>query len=304
MSNPLTSLILMALTAVSLAACGLAVARIHRGRVLGRPGAAGTQNLLLGVILAGTLGLFAYRWLGDGGRWQPLGSHLDGLILISALLTGTLLYVQNRARLFGLSAFGLPVLALLLGWAVCASAWTYRPFALDTLHPVWQAMHLGGVYLGTLGCALAAVAGGMFLYVQRRLKRKDDLGSLGRLASLEALEAVLIHAATLGFGLLTLGLVAGLVIISEDRTGLTGGFFPLKVALAVTAWLVYAVLMNLRWATGFRGARAAWLSITGLTLLLATYAAVTALPTASHPSGAPGAGQPRAVVSPLDGGGG
>src|SRR5690606_12443076 len=130
-----------------------------------------------------------------------------------------ILFIQARPRLFGLSAFALPLLVLILAWAICASAWTYRPFDLQTLHPVWRAVHLGGVYLGTLSAAVAAIAGGMYLYVRSRLKRKAGLTSAVRLASLETLESLNIRAATLGFLLLTVGLASGAVILSDEGAG-------------------------------------------------------------------------------------
>jgi len=46
--------------------------------------------------------------------------------------------------------------------------------------------------------------------------------------------------------------------------------------LAASVWLIYAVVMNTRHTATFRGARAAWLSILGLVLLLATFGIVPA----------------------------
>jgi ABC-type uncharacterized transport system permease subunit len=276
-ANPLTSSVLVVLTLLSLAACGVAVARL-RGSPERAASLAGVQAWLVGVIGIACAGLFAYRWLFVHGRWQPLAAHVDGLLLIAALLAGVVLFVQARPRLFGLSAFALPLLSLILAWAICAAAWTYRPFSIETLHPVWKGAHLGGVYLGTLSSVVAAVAGGMYLFVQSRLKRKVDPVGRRPLASLETLEGLIIRGATLGFVLLTVGLIAGAVILIEDGSAAGEAFLVTKIVLACVAWLVYAVLMNVRYTSSFRGARAAWLSIAGLTLLLATYAIVTALP--------------------------
>ena len=136
-------------------------------------------------------------------------------------------------------------------------------------------MHLAGVYLGTLGCAVAAVAGAMYLFVERQLKAKRNPRGLLRLASLERLERLIVQSATLGFALLTLGLVSGVVIL-WDRHDLAGWWASPKVLLATAAWAVYALVMNVRIATMFRGRRAAWLAIGGLVLLLGVYGIVTA----------------------------
>lgn len=277
MANPFTSSILALLTALSLAAFGATAARLRRPEAPQAVRYARLSATLVALVGAAAAGLFVYRWLGPNGRWQPLAAHVDGLLLIAALFAGAIVFIQARPRLVGLSGFALPLLTLILAWGICASAWTYHPFDLQTLHPVWLAVHLTGVYLGTLSSALSAVAGGMYLFVQGRLKHKLTLGAPGGFASLETLEMLIVRSATLGFVLLTLGLASGVVILTADGSGVIGGYMPWKIGLAAAAWLVYAVLMNVRYATAFRGRRAAWLSIAGLVLLLATYGVVTSI---------------------------
>ncbi len=242
------------------------------------PGAAGNRWVsgLVVLVGAGSAGLLGGRMATSETAWNPLVAHVDGLLLIAALLAVIGWFVQRRPKLAGMAAFYLPLLTLILAWAVCASAWTYRPFGVDTLHPVWQAVHLAGVYLGTLGSAVAAVAGAMYLFVERQFKAKRNPTALMRVASLERLERLIVQSATLGFALLTLGLVSGVVIL-WDRADLDAGWWASpKVLLATAAWAVYAVVMNVRTATMFRGRRAAWLAIGGLVLLLGVYGLVTA----------------------------
>ncbi len=276
MNHPIISILLSVLAALSIAAEVLALRRLRRAEPT-----AGEDRAQRGIVVAVAVGagtVFAYRYV-SSGQWQPLTAHLDGLLLISALLAITIAFIQTRPRLFGLSAFGLPLLTLMLAWGVCSAAWTYRPFNLDTLHPVWMGFHLTCVYLGTLCAAVAAIAGGMFLYVQRRLKQKRDLPGLGKLASLERLELLIIQTASLGFTILTLALITGLILLIDQPGGLPAGWWlDPKIVLATAAWLVYAVVMNVRYATTFRGQRAAWLSIAGFVLLLLAYGIVTSMP--------------------------
>ncbi|MCE9590885.1 MAG: cytochrome c biogenesis protein [Planctomycetes bacterium] len=297
MDNPLITAALVVLTLLSLAASGLALRRLFArssGRIATR-----AEQLLITACSLGLLAVFLYRKIQMGPGWQPLEAHVDGLVLIGLLFGVVILFLQQRPRLGGLDAFGLPLLTVILAWSVCASAWTYRAFDLNTLHPVWMAVHLAGVYMGTLSSAVAAIAGGTFLYVQHRLRSKQNIADTGRLANLESLESLIIRTATIGFALLTLGLLAGLVIQTgggaASRLG-PGWWHSPKVLLAVLAWAVYAVVMNVRFGSAFRGARAAWLSIFGLVLLLATYGVVTALPNArddARPTRAPSSETPR-----------
>ncbi len=276
MEQPITSLSLMALTAVCLAASVAALRGLRRREARATRGVTAAMTLLV----VGSAVLLGARWWHAGELFQPLHAHVDGLLLITMLLGAALLFLRWRPRMLTVSAFGLPLLVLLYAWAVCAAAWTYRPFKLETLTPVWSWLHLIGVYVGTLCFVIGAVAAAAYLYVHHRIKRKDDPGSIGRLPPLETLEHLVIRSATLGFAILTVGLVGGIVVIAQhpDAIG-PNGWVIAKFALAGAVWLLYGLLINLRFATSFRGTRAAWLSIAGLVLLIMTYGLITALPT-------------------------
>lgn len=287
------TLSLAVLTLVSAAAAALALRRLGGVvRPAGRGGRAAdrvdsatgpvpwVRGLSLSVTI-GAAGVLGYRWSELGTAWG-LVAHVDGLLLIGGLLALTAWYVQTRPRLRGLAGFVLASVAFVLAWAVCAAAWTYHPFNLERLDPVWEALHLGGVYFGTLSAALAAAAGAMYLFVHRRLKGHKPPPAAGRLASLETLETLIVRCAALGFVLLTLGLIAGVVVIThvtgEDAQLGERWWMTPKILLAAGSWGLYAVLMNARRASTFRGSYAAWLSIAALVLLLSVYGVVTAFP--------------------------
>ncbi len=233
--------------------------------------------LLTGLCLVGGAGVFVYRLLEIHQQWQPLQAHVDGLLLIASLLAGMILYLQGIAHVRGFSVFALPMLALIFAWAICASSWTFEPFG--DIDSVWKAFHLGSVYAGMLFFAVGAIAGGMYLFVQRRLRKPQPGTTTRPLASLETIERLIIRAAAIGFSLLTIGLITGLVIVTSDPESKLGPswWYSPKVVLSAVVWLIYALVMNVKYTTHFRGARAAWLSITGLVLLLATFGIATAL---------------------------
>ena len=237
-------------------------------------------HLLLGGTTILCLAVFVYRVAVVHKAWVPVQAHVDGLLLIGLLLAPAIIYMQTRPKLFGLSLFALPLLSLILAWGVCATLWTYRPFNLDTFAPAWTVFHLGVTYVGLLGCGIGAAGGAMYLFVQGRLKAKAGLGQVNPMASLETLETLIIRAATLGFVLLTLSLISGLVMVTQsvETTSLGDAWWQSpKVWLAALSWVVYAVLINGRSFSRVRGNRAAWLAIAGLVLVLATYGAVEAI---------------------------
>lgn len=315
--DPPVTLALALLTLVSAAAAVLALRRLrgtvarsedHERSASDGGEAAGpvpwVRGLSMGVAI-GAAGVLAYRWLQGVAAWR-LVAHVDGLLLIGGLLALAAWYVQTRPRLRGLAGFVLAGVSFALAWAVCAAAWTYHPFNLERLDPVWEALHLGGVYLGTLSAVLATAAGAMYLFVHRRLKAHKPPPAAGRIASLETLETVIVRCSALGFILLTLGLVAGVVVITHiaDEHPRLGGPWWLspKIVLSAGAWALYAVLMNARRASAFRGAYAAWLSIAAMVLLLSVYAVVTVVPVGSAIDHAAAAGA-TAQDPPPEGGG-
>lgn len=273
-----TSLPLILATLASVAALVLAVRRTRQPA--GQSAPLWPVNSLLGLVMLLCLGALVYRVAVVHKAWVPVQAHVDGLLLIGVLLTPAILYIQSRPKLFGLSFFALPLLSLILLWGVCASLWTYRAFNLESFAPAWTVFHLAATYLGLLGCGLGAAGGAMYLFVQGRLKTKAGLGQVNPMASLETLETLIIRAATLGFVLLTLSLVSGLVMVtqSDGATSLGKDWWSSpKFWLASLAWIVYAVLINGRSFSTVRGRRAAWLAIAGLVLVLATYGAVEAI---------------------------
>lgn len=269
MTLSITTIVLSILTLLALVGSGLSLTLLMVPKIDARRRKC--LQVILPVIVFGSLGLFVYRLVWVHHTWQPLESHVDGLILINSLVAMTLCFLQTRKRMHSISAFVLPVLAFLLAWAICASAWTYQLFPIGD---IWTTVHRLGVYLGSVFYLIAAASGVMFLYVRSQLKFKRSPAMLDRLPSLEAIEQLIIHTATLGFALITLGLVSGVIIIASGPTMLGHGWwYSPKVVFATLAWLVYAVVMNVRYTKTFRGQRAAWLSIVGFILVLATFVA-------------------------------
>ncbi|HCD34186.1 MAG TPA: hypothetical protein DER01_17375 [Phycisphaerales bacterium] len=225
------------------------------------------------ILLAfGTAGVFLFRIFMVHQSWRPLTSHVDGLTLLVSLLCPTLIYLEKRGNARGVSFIGYPGVTFLLLWALCASRWTFRAFTPDTMMKV---VHLFAVYMGTLAVFISALYGGTYLFSERRLKRKENLGQSKQFASLETLERMIVVSSAVGFTFISLGLVTGLVSISALHEKMPSGWWHSpKIILAFAVWVIYALLFNVRHTIFFRGSRAAWLSLLGLLLLIMTFGAV------------------------------
>ena len=275
MHDTLTTIALVVLTCLASALSAVAIASLRRRA----PGGA-SQGLLWLLITIGCGALFLYRTLFVYESWQPLAAHVDGLLMLAALFGAAVLFLQSPSRLPGSAAFAGPLMVLLLLWAVCASRWTLVAFRIET---IVKSVHLATVYLGTLFFAVAAIAGAVFLHSQHRLRHKEAPTGRTPFDSLESIERLIVHSSALGLALLTIGLITGLVIVSTQREADPTWWINWKLVLTLAAWFIYAAVMNVRFATAFRGARAAWLSIAGVALLLATFGVSSALPSGAAP---------------------
>ena len=124
----------------------------------------------------------------------------------------------------------------------------------------WPHAH---VLLASGGLSLlgvAGLAGVLFLIEHRRLKAKRRIARRLPLPTLEALDRVNVAALALGFPLLTLGVLTGVIWLSTE-SGKLWTASPHETWSAL-AWAVYAVLVTARFGSR-QGARQAAVSAVG-----------------------------------------
>jgi len=191
-------------------------------------------------------------------QWLPIGDNFDALIWLGLLLAFFVIYVQRTGSLKALDWFILPVVILLMTCAAVFGRIEYQRYVNQT----WMNIHLFSCFAGAAGFAVAAASGAMYVLASARLRRKKASGNY--LASLERLERLTMTSVTLGFALLTIGIITGLVaLIGQGRPTQ-----PMKVVLAASVWVVYALVLHAPINPVFRGRRAAVLSVLGFVLMV------------------------------------
>jgi ABC-type uncharacterized transport system permease subunit len=121
----------------------------------------------------------------------------------------------------------------------------------------------------------------MYLLTSSRLRHKRGVPNQG-FGSLERLEHLTFTSVTLGFALLTIGMVTGLVWAIGTHGHSTLGpdwYRNPKVLLAFFAWVVYALVLHSPINPSFRGRKAALLSVVGFVLMIGTFVAAQFIPT-------------------------
>ncbi len=226
--------------------------------------------LYAGIILAAGVLLWhsAMR-----GSFAPLKDNFDALIWLGLLLALFLSYTQRVRPLRGLDWFVMPIIVLLL----VSAAVFGRAKPHEYVSSAWSWAHMVTAYGGALALSVAGAVGAMYLIANQRLRHKRT----APLGSLERLEHFTRVSVTLGFSLLTIGLVTGLVRALGSPHGNELG--PLwyrspKVWLAFGAWAVYALVLHAPINPTFRGRRAALLSVVGFILMVGVLIAVQFMP--------------------------
>ncbi len=217
--------------------------RMRRGAIWG---------LAIGALLHG----LAFATLHQAETPPPLTDLASAVSLMAWIAVLFMLALMSRLRVPGLVAavgplafLGVFVAALRLPHTVPAEA-----EAAAAAAGAWPHAH---VVLASAGIALlgvAGVAGLFFLSEHRRLKSNRPPAGLFRLPTLEALDRVNVVALAIGFPLLSLGVITGMLwIYSESGVFWTGAGHE---SWSVVAWAIYAGLVVARFIA-HQGARQA-----------------------------------------------
>ncbi|TET88106.1 MAG: c-type cytochrome biogenesis protein CcsB [Desulfobacteraceae bacterium] len=177
------------------------------------------------------------------------------------------LIFQVKFRLMVLGSFVAPLAAFLMIISY-AMPWVEGPVK-PVFKSLWLTVHVGTVFIGNGLFAIAFLAAIMYLIQEHQIKRKR-LGSVyTRLPSLATLDSINYYSLIYGFPFLTLGMITG-SIYAQYALGKYWQWDPKEVWSLVT-WLFYGALLHERLVVGWRGRRAALMSIICFCILIFTF---------------------------------
>jgi len=223
---------------------------------------------LRGPGLAGRLGTWGVRvgWLAQSAlliaqaidtEGFPWGTWAGALNLFVWLVVGAYLIwgCRPRYRLLGLAVMPLAVVLLVAAWAGGGTGAAARdePGAL-------LAIHVGLMLAGFAGLTLAAGMAALYLWQERRLKRRDSRLFRLRVPPLDSLDRLSARTTLVSLGVLTAGIAVGL-------TSFRRGDFDAAMVVTLGIWAATAIGLVLRRETGLRGRRFAVLLVTLLGLV-------------------------------------
>lgn len=195
---------------------------------------------------------------------------IEALSFIAWTLVGMYLLVEWRFKVYVLGSIVSPLaFAMLIITTIVPDSFFHVP---PMLRSVWFPIHVTFAFLGNAVFALAFAAGVMYLIQERQVKG-HHLGEIyKRLPSLEILDEINSVCLSIGFPLMTFGIITGFVW-SKAVWGTFLNLNPRAVS-SLISWSLYAALFTGRLTVGWRGRRAAVLAITGFSIMIVAYFAI------------------------------
>lgn len=224
------------------------------------------------ILLAG----FVFHTLYLGHQYYTLG--VQPVIGVKAALSffawtiiGAYLIFHLKFKLMILGSFITPLAACLM--IISATIPGGEVIVRPAFKSLWLTFHVAISFLGDGMFALAFIAAIMYLMQERQIKNKRFGSLYTRLPSLQTLDTINHYSLMYGFPFLTVGMVMG-AIYAQNILGTYWQWDPKEVWSLIT-WLFYAALLHARIGMGWRGRRAAIMSIIAFLVLIFAFVGVS-----------------------------
>jgi ABC-type transport system involved in cytochrome c biogenesis permease subunit len=207
----------------------------------------------------------------------PLASQYGLMLTLAWILAVFYLSASLHHRRQAWGIFILPVILCLVGLATAfgppTDAEGVRRSGLFSLpdKKLLGITHAILLVLAAVGVCVGFVASLMYLAQARRLKAKVPPGQGLRLPSLERLETMHRRALTIAFPLLTAGMLLGGLLMAREADEIATWTDP-RVLSTLLLWLVFTLVLYVRFGLHLRGRQVAVLTIVAFGLLLVTLA--------------------------------
>lgn len=231
-----------------------------------------TQNKFFQVlarvfILSGIFTLSLYL----GFRWQiagrpPFSNMFESLVTFSWAIAVTAIFIDLKYRIKSVTACAVLMSVLAIGYASLLDK-EIAPL-LPALKSNWLTFHVLSCFIGYAALTVAFVCGLILLFA-----KKDDV----------KLDRIGYKMISFGFLFLTLGIISG-AVWANSAWGTYWSWDP-KETWSLITWFIYAIYLHTRMRKGWKGKKAAWVSVLGFLAMLFTYFGVNYLLSGLHSYG-------------------
>jgi len=208
------------------------------------------------LAAAALLHLTHFFIVSANARTCPVDGIHEATSLTALLATTIFLFVSRVKKLGVIGAFVAPQALA----AILAARFVGAPDPAPAVRTTVLPLHVTSILLASALFAIASALAATYLLQEKQLKKKKTGGLLHRRPALDVLDRASHRFLLAGFPLLTIGILTGLLWIGHASTGKLA---MVRQVLAYTAWILFAIVLLMRTAGGWRGRRAAWGTIVG-----------------------------------------
>jgi cytochrome c-type biogenesis protein CcsB len=200
-------------------------------------------------------------------KYLPLTNMQESLSFFSLTIVGAFIFFERKYKVTTLGSFIIPVALMMLIASSSLHAETRQ--LPPILQSNWFWFHALLAFASYACFTIAAGVAVMYLIQRYFLKTKHFGALFQKLPSLETMDEISYRCLTVGWPLLTVAIISG-SIWSEKAMG-NYWIWDRKQTWSLIIWFIYAALLHGRLSIGWRGKRAAILSIIGFFVVLFTF---------------------------------
>ncbi len=220
----------------------------------------------------------------------PMAGMHDALSLFSFLVGLVAVGVALRGDMPQVAWLTTPLVAALVLIAAVVEPVTIVP---EALRAPLLGVHIGLALTADAAFVVAGAVSIVYLMQEGRLKNKKkrrradakkDFGSQGTalnsLPALERLDGASVALFKFGFPLMTLGIISG-ALYANQVWGKFWAWDP-RNTISLLVWFLYAAMLHLRYMIGWRGRKAAILTVVGVVAILLAFVGLGLAGIGSH----------------------
>ena len=248
---------------------------VTRGRKVGVVGT--LLNIATFVLLTVSMIVRTMISIKKGWGHAPFTNLYESMVFFAWATSVLYFLFELKYKNRTLGSFITPVIFLILAYTSLGGPGIRKEVEplIPALQSNWLIAHVITAFLSY--AAFAVSFGASVMYI---IKAGKSGGFWDKLPSQETLDEINYKAVLIGFPLLTLGIITG-AAWAHYAWGSYWSWDP-KETWSLITWLIYAAFLHARFVKGWRGKKAAVLSIIGFAAVLFTYLGVNLIISGLH----------------------
>ena len=207
------------------------------------------------------------RWVYSGH--PPFTNMYEYMTVMSWMAVATFIFIIIKFKKPIIGSFIAPVTFVLMVSASMLPKQINQQL-MPALQDIWLYIHVSLAAIGEGAFAVAFGVSVLYLVRLRIEQNKDPHGLIKRLPQLDTLDEINYKSISIGFPLFTVGALFAGAIWANRAWGTFWGWDPKEVG-SLVIWIFYVLFLHARYQKGWKGKKAAIMSIIGFLMVLLSF---------------------------------